>query len=51
MGSEFSKGPDESGLRELAASLKEHGLIQPITVRSGNDGKQGFLAKTSRNVI
>ncbi|MGO8988704.1 MAG: ParB/RepB/Spo0J family partition protein [bacterium] len=30
---------DESGLRELADSIKEHGLIQPITVRSSKDGK------------
>jgi ParB/RepB/Spo0J family partition protein len=29
---------DESGLRELADSIKEHGLIQPITVRHANDG-------------
>ncbi len=29
---------DESGLRELAASIKEHGLIQPITVRHAEDG-------------
>ena len=31
---------DESGLRELADSIKEHGLIQPITVRHAEDGKQ-----------
>ena len=31
---------DESGLRELAHSIKEHGLIQPITVRYAEDGKQ-----------
>jgi ParB/RepB/Spo0J family partition protein len=30
---------DESGLRELAESIKEHGLIQPITVRSSKGGK------------
>jgi ParB/RepB/Spo0J family partition protein len=30
---------DESGLRELADNIKEHGLIQPITVRSSKDGK------------
>jgi ParB/RepB/Spo0J family partition protein len=29
---------DESGLRELADSIKEHGLIQPITVRHAKDG-------------
>jgi ParB/RepB/Spo0J family partition protein len=31
---------DESGLRELADSIKEHGLIQPITVRYVDDCKQ-----------
>jgi ParB/RepB/Spo0J family partition protein len=31
---------DESGLRELAESIKEHGLIQPITVRYVEDCKQ-----------
>ena len=31
---------DENGLRELAASIKEHGLIQPITLRHAKDGKQ-----------
>ena len=31
---------DESGFRELAASIKEHGLIQPITVRAAGEGKQ-----------
>ena len=30
---------DESGLRELADSIREHELIQPITVRSAKDGK------------
>ena len=31
---------DESGLRELADSIKEHGLIQPITVRYAEDCKE-----------
>ena len=31
---------DESGLRELADSIKEHGLIQPITIRHAKDGKR-----------
>jgi ParB/RepB/Spo0J family partition protein len=31
---------DESGLRELADSIKEHGLIQPLTVRHAKDGKR-----------
>jgi ParB/RepB/Spo0J family partition protein len=30
---------DEKGLRELANTIKEQGLIQPITVRSAKDGK------------
>jgi ParB/RepB/Spo0J family partition protein len=30
---------DEKGLRELADTIKEQGLIQPITVRDGKDGK------------
>jgi len=30
---------DEKGLRELADTIKEQGLIQPITVRSAKDGK------------
>jgi ParB/RepB/Spo0J family partition protein len=30
---------DECGLRELAASINEHRLIQPITLRHGKDGK------------
>ena len=31
---------DEGGLRELADSIKEHGLIQPVTVRYVEDCKQ-----------
>ena len=31
---------DESGLRELADSIKEHELIQPITVRHAKDAKR-----------
>ncbi len=30
---------DENGLRELADNIKEHGLIQPITVRHAKYGK------------
>jgi ParB/RepB/Spo0J family partition protein len=30
---------DESGLRELTESIKGHGLIQPITVRSSKGGR------------
>lgn len=29
---------DQAALEELAASIKEHGLIQPVTVRPGPDG-------------
>jgi ParB family chromosome partitioning protein len=29
---------DEGKLRELAASIKHHGLIQPITVRPNSEG-------------
>ena len=29
---------DESKLRELAESIRHHGLIQPITVRPNSDG-------------
>ncbi len=30
---------DGQGLRELAGSIKEHGLIHPITVRHGQEAK------------
>jgi ParB/RepB/Spo0J family partition protein len=29
---------DEAKLQELAASIRQHGLIQPITVRPNSDG-------------
>src|ERR1700733_3391254 len=29
---------DEAKLQELAASIRQHGLIQPITVRPNNEG-------------
>ena len=29
---------DEAGLRELAASIRRHGIIQPLTVRKRADG-------------
>ncbi len=31
----------EAGLRTLAASIKEHGLVQPITVRANGDAGEG----------
>ncbi len=31
----------EAGLRELAASIKAHGLVQPITVRANLDAGEG----------
>jgi ParB family chromosome partitioning protein len=34
---------DETHLDELANSIKENGLIQPITVRSAGRGKRGFI--------
>ena len=34
---------DQDGLRELAASIERHGLIQPITVRRRDDGEEGYL--------
>jgi ParB-like chromosome segregation protein Spo0J len=42
---------DESGLRELADSIKEHGLIQPITVRHAGEGTSGALMQCVSSVI
>ena len=33
---------DENALRELAQSIKEHGILQPILVRPMNDKEEGF---------
>ena len=38
----FDQG-GEAGLEELAASIKAHGLVQPITVRPNPDGAPPFL--------
>lgn len=38
----FDQG-GEAGLKELAASIKEHGLVQPVTVRPNPDGTPPFL--------
>jgi ParB family transcriptional regulator, chromosome partitioning protein len=34
---------DQDGLRELAASIERHGLIQPITVKRRDDGRDGYV--------
>jgi ParB family transcriptional regulator, chromosome partitioning protein len=34
---------DEPSLRELAASIEQHGLLQPITVKRDPKNKQGFV--------
>ena len=39
---------DEKALKELAASIKEHGVIQPIIVRNIG-GKYEIIANTSYN--
>ena len=48
--SEIEPGPDqprkhidEDGLRELAASIERHGLIQPITVKRRADEQDGYV--------
>ncbi len=39
---------DENKLRELAASIREHGLMQPITVRPAGDGNYVLVAGERR---
>lgn len=39
---------DENQLRELAASIREHGLMQPITVRPAGDGNYVLVAGERR---
>jgi ParB family transcriptional regulator, chromosome partitioning protein len=39
---------DEESLKELAASIKEQGVIQPVTVRKANDGKLQLIAGERR---
>ena len=39
---------DESALQELAASIKELGIIQPITLRKVNDHKYQIIAGERR---
>ena len=42
------KHVDENKLRELAASIREHGLMQPITVRPAGDGNYVLVAGERR---
>lgn len=39
---------DESAMQELAASIREIGIIQPITVRQGSDGRYQIVAGERR---
>ena len=39
---------DENKLRELAASIREHGLMQPVTVRPAGDGNYVLVAGERR---
>lgn len=39
---------DESALDELAASIREHGIIQPLIVTERDDGRYGLIAGERR---
>ena len=39
---------DDEGLRELAASIRRHGILQPLTVRPAGDGKWELVAGERR---
>lgn len=39
---------DEESLRELAASIKEQGVIQPVTLRKADDGKLQLISGERR---
>lgn len=39
---------DKDALEELAASIKEHGLLQPILVREGGEGRYQIIAGERR---
>jgi ParB/RepB/Spo0J family partition protein len=39
---------DEDSLQELAASITEHGVLQPILVRPGSDGRYQLIAGERR---
>ena len=39
---------DDEGLRELASSIRRHGILQPLTVRSAGGGKWELVAGERR---
>ena len=39
---------DSEGLRELAASIRRHGILQPLTVRPAGDGQWELVAGERR---
>ena len=39
---------DDAGLRELASSIRRHGILQPLTVRSAGGGKWELVAGERR---
>jgi ParB family chromosome partitioning protein len=39
---------DESAIRELAASIREHGIIQPVVVRPSGEGRYELVAGERR---
>lgn len=39
---DLEAGTEDAGLNELASSIKEKGLLSPITVRQNNDGTSGL---------
>ena len=39
---------DSEGLRELAASIRRHGILQPLTVRPVGDGQWELVAGERR---
>ncbi|MDQ3554552.1 MAG: ParB/RepB/Spo0J family partition protein, partial [Chloroflexota bacterium] len=39
---------DEDTLRELAASITEHGVLQPILIRPGDEGRYQLVAGERR---
>lgn len=39
---------DEEGLAELAASIKTHGVLQPVVVQAGTDGRYELIAGERR---
>jgi ParB/RepB/Spo0J family partition protein len=45
---ELSAGQEDSGLGELAESIKKHGLLQPITVRLSENGQYEVIAGQRR---